>query len=565
MIPTVQFDPATLTIWTTTGLLPEPVAGYAKAAMDAAVRGENPAHALTHLPENDPLRLRLLWLASAVWHEKRHFFDTCLTNYGARRFRDLFSLAVNFYPLLDDLSARGEPVWFPVELYANKVRRSALGIGEPSAKTLLIAQLAQKIKRMSAELDSPPGVGDKLIHVGAEAQMEGLAQVSQTHAIEHRYGLDELVGVTTEYLHRLPMEGPYRAIEVISRLVGCSAETKDGHIIVNSALAGALFVAALCGRFYGVGLQAPEDLISPWPRLARLLEALGPKPGSFHMSDEEAWSLVDNAARKLWGRGTIEEITADIDASETILAKLEGIVDESLTKAFADFIGMRRKLLAAVQAAGPASLLPRAFPTQWVDRLLPLQIAATPAGDTTENGPPVVFGIDLKPSVQLVDVIPSRTSWGRVQKAPPELADKGFAPSQHAAWIEMMRRYGPAALLMLNGRRHRRMVPPELEASIADTERVVPVRFDPHFEWPEQRNNAVRCAEAEELARFSDRSHFNCDVTGDIIEPTEAAVLTPWELRRSPLVEQVREVGIVAQIMLQLNWSDWVVRRDLLD
>jgi hypothetical protein len=569
MSPMVQFDPATLAIWTTTGLLTQPTADYARAAMNAAMWGEDPGQAIADLPVNDPLRLRLLWLASSVWHEKRHFFDTCLTNYGARRFRDLFSLAGNFVALLADVSKRGEPVWFPVEVYGNKVRRNVLGILDPPPSVMEMARLARSLKRLTAQLDAPVGDGTRVIHVGAEAQLEGLAQTSQIHAIEHRYGLDEMAGVTSEYVHRLPLEGPYRAIEVISIMVGCSTQTPGGRTVVNSALAGALFVTALCGRFYGVGSQPEREFISPWPRLARLLEELGPKPGWFHMSDEEAWALVDAAARRLWGRGAIEEIAADIDASEAKFASAKWVADDSLSKAFADFIDLRRRLLAAIQTAGPASLLPRAFPSQWVDRLLPWHIVATPSGDSArdEGQGQVAFGINLKLPPELAGVYPSQTVWGRIQTAPPNGVPRpDFGLREHAAWLEMLQTNGPAAHLMLNGRRHRRMVPPELEGPIDRIKKLnIAVRFDPYFEWPEQRSNAIRQAEAAELANFSDRSHFSCDVTGDTIKASQAAVLTPWELRRSPLVQQVRKAGIFANLMLETNWADWVVRRDLLE
>jgi hypothetical protein len=119
---------------------------------------------------------------------------------------------------------------------------------------------------------------------------------------------------------------------------------------------------------------------------------------------------------------------------------------------------------------------------------------------------------------------------------------------------------------MLNGRRHRRMVPPELERRISEIENMgISVRFHPRFEWPEQRDQKSRVEEAITLSNFSGRKSFVCDITGDEIEPGEAAVLTPWEFRRSPLLPMFREAGIVAEVRLVTDWSDWVVRRDLLD
>jgi hypothetical protein len=99
MIPNAQFDAASLAVWTTTGSLPEPGASIAADAMQLASHSQDLSEFLFDFPHGDPERNRLLWLISSVWHEKRHFFDTCLTNYGARRFRDLFTLAGNLAPL----------------------------------------------------------------------------------------------------------------------------------------------------------------------------------------------------------------------------------------------------------------------------------------------------------------------------------------------------------------------------------------------------------------------------------------------------------------------------------
>src|SRR5262245_16564626 len=114
MIPTAQFDPASLALWTTTGSLVEPIASTVAEAMQLAADGEDPSPSLDGT--SGAQRARLLWLMSSVWHEKRHFLDTCLTNYGARRFRSLFNLAANFRPLVAEAMHRREPVWFPAEV-----------------------------------------------------------------------------------------------------------------------------------------------------------------------------------------------------------------------------------------------------------------------------------------------------------------------------------------------------------------------------------------------------------------------------------------------------------------
>ena len=124
----------------------------------------------------------------------------------------------------------------------------------------------------------------------------------------------------------------------------------------------------------------------------------------------------------------------------------------------------------------------------------------------------------------------------------------------------MIQFYAPVAILMLNGRRYRRMLALELGIPISRIKQSgIEVRFDPQFEY-EQRSNAVRQGEAIELGRFSNRSIFTCDITGDQIRPDQGAVLSPWELRRSPLVEIFKKKGNrFAEHVLEAQWDDWVV------
>jgi hypothetical protein len=567
MIPPAQFDPATLAIWTTTVALGGEEPEIADAVMGMAARGEDPVPIINDLPKGHALRSRLVWLVSSVWHEKRHYFDTCFTNYGARRFRDLFTLAANVAPLLVDAKDRNEAVWFPVEVYGFPPRlRKAFGIPDPPENISRMAALARSMKSLMSQLDAAPGAGNRVIELGGAAQLEGLAQISQTHAVEYYFGLDDLHDISKEFIHKLPREGPYRAIESVAGALGCSKTVRDA-VYVNTTLAAALFMSALCGRYLGAGPEPDRELIAPWPRLARMIEELGPTPGHFDMTDEQAAEMVDKVARKLWGRTAFEEIAADVDLMEQRLdlSKAPWLAEEGLYDAYMDFVALRRRLLSAARTNGPASLLPRAFPVTWVNRLRPWHVRATPAGDSQPNSSDIVFGVSLNLPAQLQSDLPSEVSWGRLFGAPREAAEE-FAPRQREAWLQMLQRHGPYALLMLNGRRHRRMVPPELERPVKEIETLgIPVRFHPRFEWPETRDQETRAHEAVTLAEFSGRKTFVCDVTGQTIEPSMAVVLTPWEFRRSKLFDQVREGGIMNQIMLVTNWSDWVVRRDLLE
>jgi hypothetical protein len=503
-----------------------------------------------------------------VWHEKRHFFDTCLTNYGALRFRNLFNLAANVDPLLAEAKHRGEPVWFPVEVYGSSAFRRVLGISDPAPNILESARLARAMKSFTDQLDAAITIGDSNIHLGGEAQLEGLAQTSQIHSIEHSFGHADLIAVTADCVHTLSHSGPYRSIETIAGSLGCSKEV--GKItFINPNLAAAIFVTSLCGRYFGAGPRPPDDLVAPWSRLARMLVELGKQSDRVDMSDEEAAALVDEVARRLWGRTAFEEINADIDAMEekVNLASAPWLAENGLFDAYTDFVSLRRQLLAAARTAGPASVLPRAFRIVWRDRLFPWHVVASPGGTyPRERDDPIVFGRSLNVPPELRHLLSPTVVWGRLHSAPPEAAAR-FSPRARDAWLEMLERHGPRAYLMLNGRRHRRMVPPELERPVAEIEQLgIKVRFHPHFEEPEQRDPDTRVSEAVALARFAGRKSFICDITGDEIEPSEAAVLTPWEFRRSPLLPRFRQRGdIFEEYRLATDWSDWVVRRDLLD
>jgi hypothetical protein len=566
MIPPAQFDPATLTIWTTNSMVAAEEWDVAAEIMRMAASGDDLAAVLGNGPDENPVRTRLLWLASSVWHEKRHYFDTCLTTYGARRFRNLFNLAANVGPLLVEAKERGDPVWFPVEVYSYPPGlRKLFGIPDPPANILQSANLARSMKSFTSQLDAAPESGDVAIELGGGSQMEGLAQVSQSHSVEYFFGLDDLTAISRTYIHKLPRTGPYRAIETVAGALGCWQQVGES-VAVNTALAAALFVTALCGRYFGAGKQPDEDLVAPWPRLARMMEALGPQPGRFEMNDDEAVEMVDKIARQLWGRTAFEEISSDIDLMEegVKLSDAPWITEGGLYDSYVDFIALRRRLLAEARQLGPASLLPRAFPEKWLNRLQPWHVEATPDGSGAVDDS-VVFGVTLNLPAELKGYLASQVTWGRLYAQPDDLAGE-FAPHHREPWLQMLERQGPLALLMLNGRRHRRMIAPELERPLKEIEGLgIAVRFHPRFEWPENRDQETRASEAIALAEFSDRKTFTCDVTGDQIEPAMAAVLTPWEFRNSKLHARVLEGGIMNQIQMVTNWADWRVRRDLLD
>ena len=63
MIPTIQFDLGTLTIWTTSGTLSGEIAKLASDVMATAVRGDDPTDLIIANTSDDAIRRRMQFLA----------------------------------------------------------------------------------------------------------------------------------------------------------------------------------------------------------------------------------------------------------------------------------------------------------------------------------------------------------------------------------------------------------------------------------------------------------------------------------------------------------------------
>ena len=534
------------------------------AALRAALVGQDPLIALHPIREDASAYVIGTWLASCIWHEKRHFFDCFMTNYGARRFRDILSLASNLPYLANDARKTGQPLWLPIEIYGNSTRRKVLGIPEPSPRQRELARLAVGLKEFTAHMDAPITNGVTTLQIGAEAQMEGLAQASQFATAERYWGPQVSELMYARYVAPMPRTNAYRSIETVALRQGC-VRFEEGVVKLDSGLAAALFTTALCGPFYGRGSTPQYDITYPWPRFAQLAEELGSRRGYYRMPDEEAWALVDAAARRIWGRTALDELDADTDGLEQRREQLAHFGADSLAGALDAFISLRRTMLKIARVGGSLLLSPNAFADFWVDRLQPWHVVATPRGVTIDKDDPASFiGIEIPVPEAWRGHLPKDVSWGSVHE--PEAGDEVYAIHNQKAWTEMLTLHAPSALLLLNGRRHRRMIPPELERVITTIRQGgIDVRFDPRFEWPEQREAAERHADALALSALSGGETLTCDRTGRPVPPAKALVLTPWEFRRSKLRDGfVEDTGVAGLHALEADWTDWVIHEDVL-
>ena len=561
-LPILQIDPLSLSIWINPGSFKKSPAGL--EALMMAWSGGDFADAVRSNAASEEDALDAAFLGSWMWHEKRHFFDMCVTSYGAWRLRNMFVVGANALAVAAHADAAREPLVFPMTAYDNAVLRYRMKLGEPPDNVLRIAKDIRQRKRALASEGAPMAASGRSLTISGNAQMEALAVTSQFHCLGRLYGDKIASRIYERHVNKMDRFGLYRWSEAASLFLGCYRERSDGAVELDQEFATAILVAGLCGRW--LGPHPPDSsYTTPGERTGRLMLHFGQGSGHFGMTTEEAFARVDEAARALWGRGLIEELKDDLAASKAAGERLReafaGLDD--LCDAFDDYLALRARMLDQIANQGPAGLSPRAFAANWADNLRPWLIVTQPQGRLHEpdEGLTVHFGRAF--NTPRGDAV----AWAWREHDP----NPGAAVALQAtgAWNYVIEQAAPLAKLALAGRQHPLMLYPELERIMSDiTNSGVDVRFVPGFDAPEPRDGLSRARAARDYAELTGMTHFICDLTGDRLAIGEAHLLSPWEFRRSPLVDQFRarvaEGPIDAELKLALDWSDWIVRADLL-
>jgi len=562
MIPILQLDPMSLFIWMEPGKFGADERGdAARAALDAAWRGEGFVETVQDHARTKEDGLHAAWLGSCMWHEKRHFLDLCVTSYGAWRLRHMFAIAANSFSLAGSLTAAGLPIIYPMTIFRDPVRLKLFGLDAVPPQVVRLAQdMANRKAALGAEA-APLSLGGRSLAIGGDAQMEALALVSQLHATARLFGAGPAGRIYDRYVSRLDIGGLYRWIDAVSGALGCVHHRASGKQELDHELATALMVAGLCGRWLGPG-RGDASLTQPSERFGRLFVEFQGK-GRFGMSTEECATVVDDAARRIWGRGLWEELEADLAENarvgEMLRRESDGLGD--LCDAFDDLQRLRRAVLEEVKADGPAGLSPRAFGARWADRLRPLRLHVEPGGSGWKRSDRRVVHFGWRPDKDKSGIA---WAWREDDAARPPTA-VGLDPRP---WGFVLEQAAPLAKLALSGRRHDLMLGQELQHILGVMEAEgLDVRFEPSFAQAAPSSPEARRQAARSYAELMRRTHFHCDITGDRIAAEDAMLLRGAEFRRSKLLDEYRrrtaeDPGQVQRTLL-LDWSDWIVRADL--
>jgi hypothetical protein len=458
-------------------------------------------------------------IASAIWHEKRHFLDLILTNYGAYRVRQFFMISANAFPVLKALPSR---VAFPFLVYADPIRRRLAAVEAPTGilKTFVDEVVARQMI-MSLENRVLDIAGHKC-EMGGDAQLEALAYNFQIGANQTWLGYDG----AREWQARLgELHGNtrYRWLEIISDSYQLAPNKKVGQqtVAADHTLVIAIVYASLMMRSWGQSYSHDRlgevGILPPYARFRALLEDLRGYSYSFgSLSVEAAWTLANERCRKLFGRTAEEELDIDYDFEGSWVAKLPA--SDPAAKAFSDFHKLRGRFIQTLKK-NPCKILDL---RDWSKDLLP------------DINPYVVLayppGFDATLPADLVSVLEERlTQHERVCWAAlfqPRIG--GFSFEDQESWLFVFKYLAPLAKLILFGRRHDLMIGSELLLMEEQLRNVgKSVVFDDAFEYP------VEGDDTSDFWRLLDREESKCDFCASPIARPSGRVIGPWGLRRN--------------------------------
>ena len=347
----LQLDPASLGMWY--GL---PTSGDENAdrirqkAINAALRGDarQVAQAVSESDTEAGAR-RSAALASAMWHECRHFADIALTNFGIFKVRRYLTVYANLAQLLSGL-AEGDMLHCPVTDYMSEVTRSIHGLRKPNEDVMgLLRDIAGRSLMETEDHDLIPSpVGH--ISVGGKAQLEAIAYLCQSASISEAVGLDLALGAMSDVPDPDTLRSNYGwvvALESLGLIKGFAAG--DNVNVITGEPLVPLFFASLCTRHWGQSQVSTEygGMGFPAGRLAALARNLGPKWRRNWPDWSEAWSQVNDVCESIWGRSAISELEEDVRRFGEFVDELTTLLGEEAVPArwAADLYKLRVALL----------------------------------------------------------------------------------------------------------------------------------------------------------------------------------------------------------------------------
>ncbi|MCV9967125.1 hypothetical protein OIU34_35420 [Pararhizobium sp. BT-229] len=569
MIPVIQFDPSSMSIWYDAHLLNR-MKGSREIgeAMNLAF-SDDPA-LLDYVPliKDDWVKMRASTMAAAVWHEKRHFLDFALTNYGAFRIRQFFLLYMSIPQILGDARDSGE-LLLPLQSYLEKNFCKALGIKPPSEAIVAAAKNISQRKHILARdrrrHDSRLGNYE----IGGEAIMEALAHHFEVIKSQILLGPEMLDLIRQDVPDMGLMADRYQWLYTL--LLGSGLiETDtaiDGRLALRATPLVPICYAALACRLWGQGQTTSEVSSSylPGDRLASLIIALRPyKQDIVKSGIVRCWEIVNEVCEEIFGRSAIDEMRADISQEGDFINKVADTGGEGLAlAAYRDYHNLRERLFTELCERPENILADLEYTGAFGPKIQPFIVVAASAGEM--GTPPTdyerLIGY-IEPNKDDADD-GNRWWWAAAPKDWPQSNNPDvFCYRERRAWLGIIGDAGPIAKLMMDGRNIRTMLGPEIVSAEMKirAQHGINVKVDSRFAFPK---NPIDTANWYYL---TGAQSLRCDLTFATIKKPAGLVVDPWMFRLWPTLVEVL-VGKLADResmfrTFQRDWSPWILSED---
>lgn len=570
MIPFLQLDPTTLALWVNADLLRDNFEEYPffPAALDSAILGNDAELAAIFKLIDDDKKDKAVSVLSAIWHEKRHFLDLILTNYGSFRWRQCFTITTQTPNLLQEAKqASSGRLLVPAQLYADDLACIEHGIA-PSDLLKTIGKDIKSRKEIIADDNKTEKTRLGRIGVGGEPLLEALAYHFQLCSAQNVFGHEQAkLGVnlsSTDQIREDQYTWVYRALNKAGLLDIKVIE--DSTAVIEDELAVCIMYAALAMRGLGQEQVAHEFYSSGSPshRFASLVLAARDKFQEYETtarSFEDAWSFTNTLCKEIFGRGILEETWKDYELTLQLFEGHKDHIHESFYRVFKSFMKLRYELIKELETNPRNILLARSYHENTRPKLLPLPVNCSPAGHLGDvrSDCSLLFGHSLEKSNSKF----AKWWWADCpQTWPPVNSQPVYALSDIAEWKGYISYGAPVGKFLESGFLSNGMLGAELEFAKTELENAgFDITLDPLFDHRDRPQTA------EIYAHIQGKKKVQCDITSRYLDPSNAIIF-----KKTAFYSKPYHFGLIlaiwssmygseedASLNFRRMWSPWII------
>ncbi|WHU01732.1 hypothetical protein [Sphingomonas sp. NIBR02145] len=572
MLPIIQFDPATMSLLYDAQLIGGlDGGGPIQQAVAAVTQGRSDeAIAILASIDDDRTFNRGLQMVSAIWHEKRHFLDFVFSNYGAFRFRQFVEMYANMPLILREGQEAGK-IHVPLEIYADPVRSAVAKVENPSAHLATLASVLTRRRKMIERDRAQEQTRFGRLELGGEAQLECMAFLAQLDFVGTYFGEEGMRRFYGSLFDAGQFAAKYLSlIETAGRLGVVQGDvTAEDAITIDPSLLECILFASLQTDYFGASAPGYAATSYPAERFAAISVELTqsgklPQPGAPPLTPEDCWELVDQACRTIFGESIEGAIARDLALfrAQTV-DKMRGNIPPALETMLEDYLGLRERMLEEFREDPGKFIFSARFTSDLADRLQPNYVMAASGGDLGDPPPGyhLIMGYDHEKGTAGGQDLPYRKWWWAC--APTHQA-AGAAPDRlgfanPSVWYSVMDFYAPTAKLLMNGRRLRTLIGPELlfAQQRLTNDFQIEIEIYPSFAFPDET------LPVEVFYYYYGTDRLKCDMSSVPLTRPEGVAINPWTLRRWPGLARhmITTLGDhdFAYFTFVRDWSPWVI------